>query len=374
MYRPCSPRSKAVVRDDVSEQQPGSQIYNIQKGPAAREAGLASQSTTHDLKGKPMSGIRAVVVDPEAPNRLALADVGEPSPTPSEALVRVAAVSLNRGEVRRAESSEPGFRPGWDLAGTVERAAADGSGPQEGSRVVGFLPSGAWAELVAVPTDSVAALPEDVSFEEASTLPVAGLTALYALEEGAYVLGRSVLVTGASGGAGQFGLQLARAAGARVVGLVRREEHAGFVEEAGAHEVVVDESGAAAREQGPYHLVLESVGGEVLGNALSMLAPGGTCVSFGTSASTEVEFDARTLYLTGGARLYGFILFHEVLARPASGGLDRLARMVADGRLKPRVEVVAPWTEVGEVARRLIERGYTGKAVLQVGPDYRDPP
>jgi NADPH:quinone reductase len=317
-----------------------------------------------------MSTIRAVVVDPDAPNRLALADVEEPSPTPSEALVRVAAVSLNRGEVRRAESSERGFRPGWDLAGTVERAAADGSGPQEGARrVVGFLPSGAWAELVAVPTNSVAVLPEGVSFEEASTLPVAGLTALYALEEGGNLLGRSVLVTGASGGAGQFGLQLARAAGARVVGLVRREEHAGFVEEAGAHEVVVDESGAAARDRGPYHLVLESVGGEVLGNALSMLAPGGTCVSFGTSASVEVEFDARTFYLTGGARLYGFILFHEVLARPASGGLDRLARMVADGRLKPRIEGQAPWTQVGEIARRLIERGYTGKAVLRVGPN-----
>jgi NADPH:quinone reductase len=104
----------------------------------------------------------------------------------------------------------------------------------------------------------------------------------------------------------------------------------------------------------------------VLGNTLSMLAPGGTCVSFGTSASAEVAFDARTLYLTGGARLYGFILFHEVLGRPASGGLDRLARMVADEKLKPRIEVLAPWTEVGEVARRLIERGYTGKAVLHV--------
>jgi NADPH:quinone reductase len=208
-----------------------------------------------------------------------------------------------------------------------------------------------------------------VSFEQASTLPVAGLTALYALEEGGNLLGRSVLVTGASGGAGQFGLQLARVAGARVVGLVRREEHAGFAEEDGAYEVVVDETGEAAGEQGPYHLIIESVGGEVLGNALSMLAPGGTCVSFGTSASAEVEFDARALYLTGGAKLYGFILFHEVLARPASGGLDRLARMVADGKLKPRIEVEAPWTEVGEVARRLIERGYTGKAVLQVGPD-----
>ena len=143
-----------------------------------------------------MSTIKAVVVDPEAPNRLALADVEGPSPTPAETLVSVSAVSLNRGEVRRAESSEPGFRPGWDLAGTVERAAADGSGPQEGSRVVAFLPSGAWAELAAVPTDSVAVLPEGVSFEEASTLPVAGLTALYALEEGGNLLGGYVVRQG----------------------------------------------------------------------------------------------------------------------------------------------------------------------------------
>ncbi|MDQ2671913.1 MAG: zinc-binding dehydrogenase, partial [Actinomycetota bacterium] len=225
---------------------------------------------------------------------------------------------------------------------------------------------GAWAELAAVPTDSVAVVADGVSFEEASTLPVAGLTALYALEEGGNLLGRTVLITGASGGAGQFALQLARAAGARVVGLVRREEHVRLVEEAGAHEVVVDESGVAAGEKGPYHLVLESVGGEVLGNALSMLAPDGTCVSFGTSATADVEFDARTFYLTGGARLYGFILFHEVLARPASQGLHRLALMVADGRLKPRIEVEAPWTELGEIAARLLERGYTGKAVLRV--------
>jgi NADPH:quinone reductase-like Zn-dependent oxidoreductase len=311
--------------------------------------------------------MRAVVVDPGSPGRLSLAQVPEPSPTPSEVLVRVEALSLNRGEVRRAESAEPGFRPGWDLAGTVERAAADGSGPPEGTRVVGFLPSGAWAELAAVPTNSVAALPEGVSFEEAATLPVAGLTALYALEEGGNLLGRSVLVTGASGGAGQFALQLARLAGARVVGLVRREEHVGLAREAGAHEVVVDGSGAAAGEHGPYHLILESVGGEVLGNALSMLATGGTCVSFGVSAAAEATFDARALYLTGGTRLYGFILFHEVLAKPAAGGLDRLARMVAGGALRPRIEVEAPWTEVGEVAARLIDRGYTGKAVLRVG-------
>jgi NADPH2:quinone reductase len=103
--------------------------------------------------------MRVVVVDPESEGRLCVAEVEEPDTAPSEALVRVAAVSLNRGEVRRAEADEPGFRPGWDLAGTLERAAADCSGPQEGSRVVGFLASGAGAELVAVPTNALAGLP-----------------------------------------------------------------------------------------------------------------------------------------------------------------------------------------------------------------------
>jgi NADPH:quinone reductase len=314
-----------------------------------------------------MAPIRAVVVDPEAQGRLSLAEVEEPEPTTSEALVRVAAISLNRGEVRRAVASDAGFRPGWDLAGTVERPAADGSGPDEGARVVGFLPSGAWGELVAVPTNALAGLPEGVSFEEASTLPVAGLTALYALEKGGGLLGRNVLITGASGGAGLFALQLARASGARVVALIRRREHEELVLETGAHEVVVDGTGAAAGDPGPYHLILESVGGEVLGNALSMLAPEGTCVSFGTSASEEVTFDARNLYLAGGAKLYGFILFHEVLARPASDGLARLVGLVDEGTLQPRIEVQESWTEVGEVAGQLIDRGYTGKAVLLVG-------
>jgi len=65
--------------------------------------------------------------------------------------------------------------------------------------------------------------------------------------------------------------------------------------------------------------------------------------------------------------MMGFILFHEVIARPASEGLTRLVKLVDEGRLKPSIEVEAPWTDVGEVASRLIGRGYTGKAVLHVG-------
>ena len=311
-----------------------------------------------------MGKMRAVVVDPESPTRLSLPEVEKPSPGSQEALVRVAAISLNRGEVRRVATAEAGFRPGWDFAGIVERPAGDGSGPHRGSRVVGLLPSAAWAELAAVPTNALAELPQGVSFAQAATLPVAGLTALYALEKGGGLLGKNVLITGASGGVGLFACQLARMSGARVIGVARREEREATVREAGAHEVVIGED--AAREHGPYDLILESLGGEALGNALSMLTTGATCVAFGVSAAAQTTFDVRTFYFTGGATLYGFILFHETMAKPASGGLDRLAHLVAEGSLRPRIELEAPWTEIGEVAGRLIDRDYVGKAVLHV--------
>src|SRR5207237_4883364 len=91
--------------------------------------------------------IRAVVVDPGAPEKLAIKLAELRDPDRDEVGVRVTAISLNRGETRRAlTQAEPGWRPGWDFAGVVDRAAADGSGPAPGTRVVGILPSGAWAE------------------------------------------------------------------------------------------------------------------------------------------------------------------------------------------------------------------------------------
>ena len=146
--------------------------------------------------------MKAVQVDKE--RRLVLADVAEPTPARTEALVRVAAISLNRGEVRRASAAAEGFRPGWDFAGVVEKAAASGSGPPAGARVVGLMQVGAWAERLAARTDMIAALPDGVGFAQAACLPVAGLTALHALARRGDLLGRRVLITGASGGVGHF--------------------------------------------------------------------------------------------------------------------------------------------------------------------------
>ena len=308
-----------------------------------------------------MSANRAVVVDPDAPGRLVIRPVADPSPDRGEAVVRVRALSLNRGEVRRSGLAAAGWRPGWDLAGVVERAAADGSGPRVGARVVGLLPEGAWAERVVVPTHALAELPDKVTFSQAATFPVAGLTALYALAKGGLLLGRRVLVTGATGGVGDFAVQLARLAGAHVTASARRADQTAALRQLGAHEVVVgDDIPAAPR----YDVVIESVGGRTLGTALAALERGGVCVTLGVSASTEVTFDARTFFVSGRATLYGFYLFTELGSEPASVGLRRLADLVAAGQLAPHISLERPWAEIGQVAQDLMARRFPGKAVL----------
>ncbi|BAY30360.1 alcohol dehydrogenase [Nostoc carneum NIES-2107] len=313
-----------------------------------------------------MSKIRAIVVDPNVSGRLVLRDVDAPTPAANEAVIRVVAISLNRGEVRRSTTAAAGWRPGWDLAGVVETPAADGSGPAAGTRVVGLLRSGAWGELVSVPTHSLAELPASVSFEQAATLPVAGLTAYHALLKGGSLLGRSVLITGASGGVGYFAIQLARLSGAQVVAHIRRPEYESFVKDAGAHAVIIGEKLSKESEYGSYHLIIESVGSDILGTSLGWLAPNGTVVLFGTSGGTEVTFNAQSFYGTGGASLYGLILFHELQRESAAVGLQRLLRLVEAGQLRPHINIEANWTQIADVAQKLLDRQYPGKAILHI--------
>jgi len=312
--------------------------------------------------------VRAVVVDPSSPQGLGLKPVELAPPRADEATIRVTAISLNRGEVRRATSQgRPGDRPGWDFAGIVEERAQDGSGPAAGSRVVGLLPSGAWAERVRAPSQSIAALPEVVTDAQAATLPVAGLTALHALRQGGLLIGRKVLVDGASGGVGHLAVQLAAASGAFVWGQVRRPEFRAAVAEWCGERIVSGSNLTTAGSHGPFHLIVDSVGGTALSAALTMLAPGGTCVTFGVSESATSTIASGEFFRIGGVKLYGLILFHELRrVEPAADGLALLAGLVASRVLRPHIAVEAPWTEIGPVARQLLDRGFAGKAVLHL--------
>lgn len=312
-----------------------------------------------------MSKIKAVVTNPQGESRFVLGEIDAPAPAASQALVRVQAFSLNRGEVRRAMSAQERYTPGWDLAGTVEQAAGDGTGPKAGERVVGYMPGGAWAEQVAVPVKDLARLPEKVSLSQAATLPVAGLTALLAIQKAGSLLGRRVLVTGASGGVGDFAVQLAYRSGAAVVGLTQHAEYAEMLRESGAAEVVVgDVAGAGAF--GPYHLVCDGVGGAVLAAAAALLAPGGVAVTYAALMQAEITVNLRALVQTPGASLTGLLVLGELRNEPASPGLNRLVSLLEDGRLKPHVTLEAPWEQVNQVCQDLIERKFPGKAVLLI--------
>jgi NADPH:quinone reductase len=303
--------------------------------------------------------MRALVSKQSAPFA-ELADVPDPAPRPDEALVEVRAISLNRGETRRLEQLEPGTVTGWDLAGTVRQPAQDG-GPPEGARVVGLMNVGAWAELAAVKVEHLAELPEGISLEQAATLPVAGLTALRALEVAGFVLGKRVLVTGASGGVGRFAIQLAKLAGAHVTAIARRTE--------GLTDLGADEVAAEIDLNGPtYEAIIDGVGGPVLGAAIQRVAPGGTIVSFASTVTDPVSYPSRELFARAPrARLYGFYLF-DIIGHTRSGSTDlrRLADLVAEGRIDPQIDLTLSWNDAGQAIGALLDRRVNGKAVLRV--------
>src|SRR4051794_8066962 len=241
--------------------------------------GYTRRSWTAVPPGRRMTGtMKALVYDPEAPHGLRLGEAPEPEPGPSQALVQVGATSLNFGEIAfLRDRHQPGAVPGWDASGTVLAAAPDGSGPPAGARVVTFGWSGAWAQRRAVDTAELAELPGAVQFFAAAALPVAGVTALRAVRRLGPLLGRRILITGASGGVGRFAVQLASRAGARVVAVVGSRERGAGLDELGAAEVVVGFDGLT----GTFDAALDNVGGQMLADVYALLAANAVVLSVG---------------------------------------------------------------------------------------------
>ena len=303
--------------------------------------------------------MQALIYDPAVPHRLRLGEAPDPMPAAGQALVRVAATSLNFGEIAfRPTNGQFGRVSGWDAAGVVIQAAADGSGPAVGTRVVTFGWSGAWAELRAVDTNNLAVVPDSVDLGLASALPVAGVTALQAVRRLGPLIGRRVLITGASGGVGRYATQLAARAGAHVVASVGSPARAEGLREIGAAEIVVGLENLSKRVYG----VLDNVGGTQLAEAYNLLEDGGIVQAIGMASRepTLIDFEqARTRVDRGRLETFN-------VSTPFGDDLAYLVGLLDKGELDAQVGWRGPWQRAVAAADALLARRVPGKAVLDL--------
>jgi NADPH:quinone reductase len=301
----------------------------------------------------------ALVNTPGGPTPVELREVAEPQPAPNAALVEVRAFSLNRGELRLFQIRPEGWRPGQDISGVVLKQAADGSGPEAGTRVVALTDDAGWAERAAVPSHRMAALPDNARFEEAAALPVAGLTALRSLRHGAPLLGKRVLITGAAGGVGHMAVQIAAKSGARVTAIVGGPERGRHLR--GAAEIVE----GIERAKGRFALILESAGGASFAAAIARIEAKGTIVIFGNSSGEPTSISFRDFAEHANARVQSFSYFRSEPEERFAPDLALLASLVGDGSLKPAL-VEHSWRDLAKVGPELRDRRIAGKAVFRI--------
>jgi NADPH2:quinone reductase len=305
--------------------------------------------------------MKALIATGQRELTVALADIRMPRPKPGEALVKVEAFSVNRGEIFLLEDSRAGARPGKDIAGVVVQAAAHGGDPVAGQRVVGHPEAGGWAEYAAVPVSSLTPIPDSVPAVQAAALPLAGLTALRLMRTVGNVTGQRILLTGASGGVGHYFTEPAANAGAEVTAVTSSAERGQQLIRLGAAAVVHD----IAAADGRFHLVLESTGGKNLPLALDRLVHRGTLIWFGQASRCPAIlsfFDIRDGPGSVTIRQFSYYDFDT----PYGEDLAILVRLVATGRLHPEIGRVAGWSDTAATLTDLYQRRIRGNAVLTI--------
>jgi NADPH:quinone reductase len=287
-----------------------------------------------------------------------LRDVPDPTPGDGEALVRVRAAGINFLDVliRRGRYPQMPELPavlGVELAGELE----------DGRRVMAMRPTGAYAELVSVPRESLVPLPDGASFAEGAGFVLTFLTAWVPLTRQVRLGdGQTVLVYAAAGGVGTAAIQVARALGARVVAAVGSAEKLELCRELGAGEAYVyDELPDDLRVD----VVIDPVGGELFEAAVPRLRPLGQLVAIGYAGGLWPELQPAHIVgrNVGVQGVYiGRLLRHapDVIAA-ATGELLELWR---DGNIRPHIGAEFPLAEVEEAHALVESRRSVGKVVL----------
>ncbi|CAN7455184.1 NADP-dependent oxidoreductase [Microbacterium sp. LjRoot45] len=295
-------------------------------------------------------------------DRFEITDLPAPHIGPDTLVVRVVAAGLNPVDYKVREGYLRGLIdttlpavPGWDVAGVVEQTGLDTPEFAVGDAVLAYaradvVQHGSLAELMPVPVRTATLKPEGISFEQAAALPLTGLTALQSIERSGLGEGSTVLIHGAAGGVGSFGVQLAKLRGARVIGTASPRNH-DYLRDLGAEPVAYGDGLVdAAKELAPegFDVIIDFAGGSSLDSTSALSKDGGRVVSI-------ADPRARTEF--GG---------DYVWVRPDAAQLGELAALVADGTLRVEIAATFPLDE-GAAAYAQLEEGHTrGKIVVTV--------
>ena len=298
--------------------------------------------------------------EPTGISGLVFEEVPDAAPMLGDVLVKVAACGITHNEVDwpvwtcRAGHRRTSIIPGNEVSGVVAALGYGTAGFAVGDEVFGLtdqLRDGAAAEYVAVEARNVAAKPRTVDHVHAAAVPRAGLTAWQALfDHGKLARGQTVVIHGAGGAVGSTAVQLARWAGAQVLGTGRSHSRP-LVTELGAERFIALDTDRLEDAAGQADLVLDTIGGEVLARSPALLRPGGTLVT--------IKADAQ---LPGDRDDIRNVLFVQESSRAQ---LAELARLVDEGRLRPQVGAVYPLAHAAEAYSAKAAGGIPGRIVLQ---------
>ena len=283
---------------------------------------------------------------PGGPEQLTVEEAGRPRPGPVEAVVRVHAAAITRGELEWPVDRLPAI-PSYELSGVVEDVGRDVGGVAAGDEVFAltlFDRDGVAADYTALPTDLLVAKPRALGHAESAAIPLPALTAWQGLfDHGRLDAGERVLINGAAGAVGGFAVQLARARGAYVIGSASAA-NLGSVRELGAHEAV-DAATPFEDALEPVDVVVDTAGGERLRRARAVLNAGGRLVSV-----AEEPPDGGVYFIV----------------EPNRDQLRTLTGLADAGALRPPPVEVFPLASARKAFERSLEPGRRGKVVLAV--------
>lgn len=320
----------------------------------------------------------AVYTNYGTPEVIQIKEVEKPVPKDNELLVKVIAASANpadwhmiRGEPKFARLAFGLFKPknvipGIDVAGQVEAVGKNVTEFRAGDEVFGDCGwGGAFAEYVCVIENRLVPKPANISFEEASTILVAGITALQAIRDKRQIeSGQKVLIIGASGGVGTFAVQIAKYFGAEVTG-VCSTKNLELVQSIGADKVIDYTKEDFTNASQKYDLIIDNVANRSVNNLKRALSPNGICVIVGFSSLSRMfqhMLFGPLISMAGNKKIVGL-----GTAKPNKKDLLFLKELLEAGKIKPVIDRRYPLSEVPDAIRYLEQGHARGKVVITIG-------